>query len=136
MNILNCHIFVLHVYKESFITMALFDQAQVLNMRYPEWRESPPYVNSASTQEEMLSCMEVVTLQRAHALEIQEIQRSKGIQILFPCNWCGQPTGDWCEDCHEVDPHNPLHALCIKCEALWMQCRLCRFIEEECECSI
>ena len=94
-------------------------------MKYPNWREAPPYVNVATTEDVVLSRMQVVALQRDFALEVQQRQRDAGVPVLYPCNWCGQPSGDWCESCVEAHP-GPAHALCTSCEAQWMECRLCR----------
>ena len=53
-----------------------------------------------------------------------------GLCLLPPCNWCGHPSGEWCELCHEVAPGVPAHHLCSTCEAAMRMCRLCRLTRQ------
>ena len=95
-------------------------------MAQPMWRESPPYVADEGAEPSYLSRMESMMAQKIYAQQIQELQEMAGEPILPPCNWCGRPTGDWCERCHEVAPDIPAHAICSTCDALVRTCRLCR----------
>ena len=59
----------------------------------------------------------------------QQKKYAEGAQqgrALPPCNWCGEPTDDWCEHCHLAAPDVPAHALCSLCDATFRMCRLCR----------
>ena len=100
-------------------------------MQYPEWREAPPYIDEVYTFSQLtndtLARMRTVALQRKHAHIVQAEQLRFGMSVLCPCSWCGLPTGDWCERCHEVEPEAPAaHAICSSCDAKWVHCRLCR----------
>ena len=44
--------------------------------------------------------------------------------MLAPCNWCGDPTGNWCESCRPTEL--VAHTICRGCETFFHQCRLCR----------
>ena len=33
-----------------------------------------------------------------------------------PCHWCGEPTSNWCEHCHVVDPAVPKTCICADCD--------------------
>ena len=100
-------------------------ETEMKEMMYPNWRESPPYVNVAITEDAVLSRMQEVALQRNFAMQVQQSQRDAGVSILCPCNWCGQPSGDWCESCAPKNP-GAAHTLCAKCDSQWIECRLCR----------
>ena len=95
-------------------------------MRYPVYRESPPYV-SVVTGDDVIDRMNSVEVMRSYAKSIQERQEERGDLIQAPCNWCGKPTGDWCEGCERKCPGSiAYHAICASCDCYWVHCRLCR----------
>ena len=95
-------------------------------MRYAKYREARLYVSDSSGHG-ILGRMNSVSLLRASAVSIQVEQAQRGEFILAPCNWCGKPTGDWCEGCEEKYPNSPAcHANCFPCDRYWVYCRLCR----------
>ena len=54
-------------------------------------------------------------------------QLESGDHGLFPpCHWCGEPTSNWCEHCHVVDPAVPKTCICADCDDAIGVRRLCR----------
>ena len=89
----------------------------------------PPVLVMDSVQEDEVAALEAKRQVRIHCEkaraaftnEIQQCQRALGLPVLFPCNLCGQPTGNWCDGCK--DP--PAQILCTICEGKGDRCRLC-----------
>ena len=98
-------------------------QLQQLEMMYPYWRESPPYVLQGDA-EVPSDRIKVPEAQRQWAMKMQEEHARQGECVLSPCNWCGNPTGNWCESCKPTE--FVAHAICRDCETFFHQCRLCR----------
>ena len=103
--------------------------SETLNiMRYPKYRDAPPYVNDVHGDEKVIiNRMQNVTLMQKYATDIQKLQTDAAVAVLCPCNWCGKPSGDWCEGCLEKSPDSlAFHTICVSCERYWIYCRLCR----------
>ena len=97
-------------------------------MQYPKYRDAPPYINDMHGDEKVIiNRMKNISLMQKYATDIQKSQADDEVFVLCPCNWCGMPTGDWCEGCLERSPDSPAsHTICVSCERYWIYCRLCR----------
>jgi len=102
----------------------------MMDLACPTLCLAPPYMDlpippDVSSKTAWFGRLQHVTRQVACAYHVQILQRREGRQILFPCNWCGYPSGDWCEGCHDSG-HRPATPLCSYCEARLRRCRICR----------
>lgn len=50
-------------------------------------------------------------LRLGFAWAIQREQHARGLPVLPPCSWCGQPTGGYCDFCTKT-PANPICSAC------------------------
>ena len=66
------------------------------------------------------------TLRKAWTVHIWEEQESSRTPALPPCQWCGMPTGNYCDnDCSSEWVKGWLAALCTECEYIFGGCRGC-----------
>ena len=55
-------------------------------------------------------------------------QHAQRKQLLcYPCDWCGEPTGNWCDGCASACTRAgaPLVAICTACDKHRFKCRSC-----------
>ena len=69
----------------------------------PKWPVARPQLASKSER-----CKRE-ELRTAFARFIQQEQIKEQLPILPPCDWCGQPTGNWCEMCTQKCPRQSVH---------------------------
>ena len=63
-------------------------------MRYPKYRDAPPYVDDMHGDEKVLiNRMKNVSLMQKYATDIQKLQADDEVAVLCPCNWCGKLSG-------------------------------------------
>ena len=97
------------------------------SMVNPGWRQGSGMEGvPIGDSKDYLARLQDVRLQRHQAAVVQHMQANEGMEVLPPCNWCGQPTGDWCERCHSLKPNLLAHHICTRCDASIRMCRLCR----------
>ena len=92
-----------------------------------QWLQSPPYVDPDLPSDgnfEFALRLRWPSWARAHCNAVRISQQERGLPMLPPCNWCGHPSGDWCESCERFG--GKPHVLCTTCERTIRECRLCR----------
>ena len=63
-------------------------------------------------------------MRAAYTMFIWEQQKQRGLAQTPPCQVCGLPAGNWCDQCEQLQ-RRPFAPLCTSCESAGRSCRLC-----------
>ena len=110
-------------------------------MKFPRWREAPPYVARVLPIPPTMTAAEAVgrhfayayscvTTARHCAMECLHESFDNGRSAPHPCHWCGCYAYSWCEHCHERAPTKAAHMLCDFCDRHIRICKLCRLEQQ------